>query len=209
MDSELINAIVSALWFLFVVIIMIIFYKPIRYDLLPKLTGFKAMGVEFSFVRDSINAAIKFGKKHEKWKVKVPKKDKEQVMKRAQNHLELFRNTKILWVDDHPEHNVNERRMFDQLNAKIDISRTTNEALEILKKEKYEIVISDIARDNESKTGLDFLKQFRIENKTTPVIFYVGEFNPELGVPGFAFGIAKRPDELVHLVLDVLERKKY
>ena len=43
---ELINAIVSIFWHLFVVIILIIFYKPIRYELLPKLSGFKAMGDE-------------------------------------------------------------------------------------------------------------------------------------------------------------------
>ena len=47
------------------------------------------------------------------------------------------------------------------------------------------------------------------ENKTTPVIFYVGVFEPERGVPGQAFGITNRPDELLHLTLDALERFKY
>jgi hypothetical protein len=40
------------------------------------------------------------------------------------------------------------------------------------------------------------------------VIFYVGEFDPGRGLPPFAFGLTNRPDELLHLILDVLARRK-
>ena len=65
-----------------------------------------------------------------------------------------------------------------------------------------------MARGDEATAGLKFLEQFRKEDKTTPVIFYVGVFAPEKGVPVQAFGITNRPDELLHLILDALERKK-
>ena len=53
------------------------------------------------------------------------------------------------------------------------------------------------------------MNKFREDDDPTPVIFYIGIFDPKLGIPGGAFGITNRPDELLHLVLDALERKKY
>jgi hypothetical protein len=63
-------------------------------------------------------------------------------------------------------------------------------------------------RDNDSTAGLTFLQKFRKIDKTTPVIFYVGVFDPGKGVPPEAFGITNRPDELLHLTIDALERIK-
>ncbi|MFQ6114776.1 MAG: hypothetical protein ACE5NG_11970, partial [bacterium] len=77
------------------------------------------------------------------------------------------------------------------------------------KQGNYDLIISDIARGNDKTAGLDFLKQLRNNKNTTPVIFYIGEINPKFGVPAQAFGITNRPDELLHLALDALERKKY
>ena len=42
----------------------------------------------------------------------------------------------------------------------------------------------------------------------TPVIFYVGEVDERRGPPPGSAGITNRPDELLHLVLDVLERRR-
>jgi hypothetical protein len=38
------------------------------------------------------------------------------------------------------------------------------------------------------------------------VIFYLWDYKPELGTPAGAFGITKRPDKLLHLVIDALAR---
>jgi hypothetical protein len=40
------------------------------------------------------------------------------------------------------------------------------------------------------------------------VIFYVGSSDPESEPPSGAFGITADPSELLHLVLDVLERSR-
>ncbi|HSE82988.1 MAG TPA: hypothetical protein VLB01_00400 [Thermodesulfobacteriota bacterium] len=79
----------------------------------------------------------------------------------------------------------------------------------MLKGGRYDVVISDMARGDNTTAGLEFLNELRKEDKTTPVIFYVGVFNLEKGIPPQAFGITNRPDELLHLTLDALERKKY
>jgi hypothetical protein len=52
------------------------------------------------------------------------------------------------------------------------------------------------------------LEEFQRQKIHCLVIFYVGEPDPKKGTPVYAFGLTNRPDELVHLVLDILERKK-
>jgi hypothetical protein len=52
--------------------------------------------------------------------------------------------------------------------------------------------------------GKAFLPKVRQAPLSPPLIFYVGQ---ERDVPAGAFGLTIRPDELLNLVLDVLERK--
>jgi len=229
---ELIKLIPSLLWILLIVVILILFYRPVRYVLFPRLSGIKAMGVEFSFLKDSMDAALAKAREHDdtmekqivgpkkrgklelaekspQWKVVVPPEDKQLVINRSLQHKEILSGAQILWVDDHPENNLNERRMFEQLNVELDIAKSTEEAIKMLKHAKYDLILSDMNRDDEPSAGLDFLKKFRTADEKTPVIFYIGVFDPEKGVPPKSFGITNRPDELLHLVLDALERKKY
>ena len=208
MTIELVKLIPSILWFFLVVVLLKLFYRPIRDDLLPNLTSLKAGGVELSFVKDSIDAALKLAEKSPQWKVEVSSEDKERALRRAKKHLRVFRDARFLWVDDNPDNNVNELVMFGQLKVSTQTAQNTEEALEMLKGGSYDLVISDMKRDNDNTAGLKFLKQFRKVDETTPVIFYLGDFDPKKGVPAQAFGITKRPDELLHLTLDALERKK-
>lgn len=206
---ELIKLIPSILWLLFVVIILILFYRPIRNDLLPNLSAFKAGGIELSFVKESMNAALELAEKSPQWKVHVSSEERERVLRRAKQHLKIFEDTQILWVDDHPENNLNERRMFCRLHADIDIAQNTEDALEMVKSGKYNLIISDMARNSDATAGLDFIKRFRMKDLMTPVIFYVGILDHSKGIPSMAFGITNRPDELLHLTIDALERQRY
>lgn len=207
LEVELVKVIPSILWFLLFITALAVFYRPLRYELLPNLTGFSAMGVQVSFIRDSMDAAIELAQKSPQWNVEVSSAEKDQVLRRARKHLSIFRDAQILWVDDHPENNLNERRMFRQLRVEVDIAKTTEEALGMLKGGNYDLVLSDISRDQDATAGLKFLSQLKQE-QPTPVIFYVGVADTEKGVPAQAFGITNRPDELLHLTLDALERKK-
>jgi CheY-like chemotaxis protein len=208
MALELLELALSVRWFLLVVVICVLFYRPVRDDLLPNVAGLRAGEVELSFARDSIDAALELAEKSPQWKVEVSSRDKGQVLRRAKKHLQIFRDAEVLWVDDHPENNFNEQVMFRQLRVRTQTAQSTEEALEILRNRQFDLVISDIARGDEATAGLRFLEQFRSENKTTPVIFYIGVLAPEKGVPAQAFGITNRPDELLHLTLDALERTK-
>jgi CheY-like chemotaxis protein len=98
--------------------------------------------------------------------------------------------------------------MFRQLKTEVDTAKSTDEALVMLSRGNYDLVLSDMSRNGDAVAGLTLLTHLR-EAKATPVIFYVGVFDPAKGVPAHAFGMTNRPDELLHLTLDAIERKKY
>jgi len=204
---DLTQLIPSALWFILVLVIVLVFYRPIRDELVPRLSGLNFMGVQFSFVEASINAAIELAKKSPQWQVAISPEETERAIARAKRNVSFFKSASFLWVDDHPENNLNERKMFRQLGAEIDTATSSNEALDMLSRGAYDIVISDMSRNGNATAGVEFLSELRKTNSTTPLIFYIGFIDPAQGTPARAFGITNRPDELLHLTLDVLERK--
>jgi DNA-binding NtrC family response regulator len=98
--------------------------------------------------------------------------------------------------------------MFSQLKAEVDIAKSSEEALKILSNGRYDLVFSDMVRGEEADAGIRFLEQFRKSDNTTSVVFYIDELDTDKGTPAKAFGITNRPDELLHLALDALERIK-
>jgi CheY-like chemotaxis protein len=99
--------------------------------------------------------------------------------------------------------------MLHQLRSDVETAKSTGEALALIEEKKdFDIVLSDLKRGEDAGAGLAMLATLRQSHPTLPVIFYVGEFDPARGVPPFAFGLTNRPDELLHLILDVLARRK-
>jgi CheY-like chemotaxis protein len=203
---ELIRLLPDLLWFCLALGLVAAFWQPIRNDLLPNLANLKAGGMELSFVREAMDRAIELAEKSPKWQVDVPQGSKEQVLRRARRHLSLLSASAVLWVDDDHSNNRNEVHMLRQLKVEVETVSTTAQALALLGRDKFDIVLSDIARGGDARAGLAMLPLLKERHQSLPVIFYVGELRSEFGVPGGAFGITNRPDELLHLILDALER---
>lgn len=206
--TELAKNAPSFLWWILVLVVVLLFYKRIRDDLLPNLSGFKAAGVELSFLKKTVTSAIELAEKSPKWPVTIPEKDKQIVLERVKNHAELLQGTKILWIDDAPDNNRNETKMFIRLGVDLEFAQNTQQALAALREQEYDLILSDMAREDEAQAGIKFLQAYAAEKQRLAVIFYIGVFKPERGIPPGAFGITNRPDEMLHLVLDALERRK-
>lgn len=206
--QEVVKILPSLVWAFFAFIVLYFFYQPIRDELLPKLASFEAGGVKMSFARESMNAAVELAQKSKKWPVVVPEADRERVLRRAQRCVRVLTGAQALWVDDCPDNNINEIRMFRQLKVAIDVATTTEATLEMVKATEYDFVLSDMARGNQNDAGLDFLHKLRRVGNTLPVIFYIGTVDPAKGIPQQAFGLTNRPDELLHLTIDALERTR-
>jgi CheY-like chemotaxis protein len=114
---------------------------------------------------------------------------------------------KVLWIDDRPENNVWERELFASLGVTCSTAETTRTAVAMLKGEEFHAIISDVARDEDPVDGLQAVGLLRAASPAVPIIFYVGGLDSADPPPGTQ-GITDEPGELLHLLLDQLERHR-
>ena len=118
----------------------------------------------------------------------------------------VLRGRRVLWVDDCPENNFYERIALSQLGLAVDLAISTTEGLRAAEYLTPDVIISDMERAGQQDAGMELLGALRQRGLSTPVLFYIRQVDPSLGTPRGAFAITERPDELLHCVLDVLER---
>lgn len=85
----------------------------------------------------------------------------------------------ILWVDDRPDNNINERKTLELIGFKFDLALSTKEALELMAKKDYVAIISDMGRVEGPKEGYVLLNEVRKTNKTIPYFIYASSNLPE------------------------------
>jgi len=132
-----------------------------------------------------------------------------QVMRRAKLVSSAIRGAQILWVDDNPGNNIYERMALKSMNMTVDLAISTTEALQIFTMNQYNVVISDMGRQEEKFAGLALLQAMRSRGINTQVIFYTSQYIHEnINIPKEAFAITSRADHLLHYVMDILERTR-
>jgi CheY-like chemotaxis protein len=125
------------------------------------------------------------------------------VIRRATLVESALNGARILWVDDHPEWNILERRSFESLGMSVLPVESTRSAVASLRSETFDVIVSDITREERTSEGVEVLSALR-EVSSAPVIYYVGTVKGS--APVGAFGIASDPVALLHLCMDALER---
>ena len=129
------------------------------------------------------------------------------VLRRALVVQPALKDARILWVDDDPAGSILEQNALNALGVRITTVETTQSALAYLRRETYDLILSDVDREGSASHGLDMLPAMRERAPGVPVIFYILNLT-DRGVPAGAFGITNRPDELLHLCMDALERRR-
>lgn len=129
-------------------------------------------------------------------------------LRRAKLVAAALKSAALLWVDDRPANNEWEVATFKALGIEVTQAIGTEEALTCLKAQRFDVILSDIARGNSNSEGIKTLASIAEYTPGVPVVFYVGSIDLERGVPRGAFGLTNRPDELLHLVMDALERRR-
>jgi hypothetical protein len=115
---------------------------------------------------------------------------------------------KALWLDDSGiVMQCSEKRLIEAIGVELHICPDPDLAHQFLGNTLYDFIISDMKRGDDHKAGLNFLENLVTQGKWIPTIFYITQYNAAKGVPPYAFGITNRPNELLHLVMDVIERK--
>jgi CheY-like chemotaxis protein len=115
----------------------------------------------------------------------------------------------VLWVDDRPENNVRERRSLAALGMNFVISTSTDDALSVMKGQRFDVVISDMGRPPDSQAGYTLLDRLRASGDLTPFVIYASSSHPDHVAEARrrgALGCTSRPDELFDCVLSALDR---
>jgi hypothetical protein len=128
-----------------------------------------------------------------------------RVGRRLAAAADLLSGARFLWVDDTPSNNAREMDTLRGLNAMIDLAGSTADAQARLQSGVYDVVLSDMARDNDREAGLKLVPVVANAAGEPELIFYVGQ---PRSVPHGAFGLTTRPDELFHLIVDALSRRR-
>ena len=87
-------------------------------------------------------------------------------------------NRRVLWVDDIATNNSSERRALEVLGITVQDARSTQEALEALKDDRFALVITDLGRQEDGQrrdeAGLELIRAIREEGWKIPVYIYAG-----------------------------------
>ncbi|GER80029.1 MAG: response regulator [Anaerolineales bacterium] len=113
----------------------------------------------------------------------------------------------ILWVDDRPDNNTYERRAFESVGIQFTLALSTNEALELLKRNKYAAIISDMGRREGNREGYVLLDTVRQQGNQTPYFIYAGSNLPEHKhetIEHGGQGTTNNPQELFPMVMKAI-----
>lgn len=203
MDStilvEIIKILPSLVWALIVIGLIIIFYGPIREELIPRMTGIKALGFEATFIKKELERIAET-------EPAGTEESRDQVARRAQRIKKVIEGGRILLVNDFPDSMRQVISILKSLGLSVEISTSTSQALSQMTTNAYDVIISDMKRGDVVDEGLRFLNETIKRGIIRPTIFTVGHYEPDRGVPPLAFGITNRVDELLNLIFDALER---
>ena len=136
----------------------------------------------------------------------ITEAQKTTILQRMANVKERNLTLRALWIDDNPPCVLSEQRLLTALNVQIDSAFSSENAALMIKNATYDLIVY-LNRNGNVHEGYEFIKELVEQNIRIPTIFYITKLNEEKGVPPYAFGITNRPTELLHLVMDIIERK--
>jgi len=114
----------------------------------------------------------------------------------------------VLWVDDRPMDTTYERQALEATGIQFTLSRSTEDALERLGRKSYDLIVSDMARQNDRYAGYTLLEKVKAMQIPTPFIIYASGKKPEYIAEARkrgAFGDTNEPQELFELVVKALK----
>jgi CheY-like chemotaxis protein len=92
---------------------------------------------------------------------------------RAERHsVESGHRKIVLWIDDHPENNDTPAEILRSNGVEITFALSTDEALKVLDKQPFDLIISDMGRGQNPSAGLDLLRAIRQRGIPTPAIIF-------------------------------------
>lgn len=180
--STLVTLVTAFVWPAALVACLLIFRGPLGnfLDNLSEL-NLKAAGVEASAKRGQVAAAavaaaeaIRDREPGAEGAGTQPDVDHIVDVLPGRRALRKIDGSRVLWVDDHPQNNRYERRALEALGVRIDLSTSTDSALEMAAEAPYQAIISDMSRPPDNRAGYTLLDALRRQHMDVPVVLYTG-----------------------------------
>jgi CheY-like chemotaxis protein len=205
----------TIIWAAVLITFLVLFRAP-----LTKLIGglaefsFKAnsSGVEASFRRQQAEAAASLAAASASRPSDDTPPDAKAIAETVERSVprseaKRFSRATVLWVDDRPDNNTYERRAFEAIGFHFTLAKSTEEALNILKHQKFSAIISDMGRPPDPQAGYTLLDAIRQSGDTTPFVIYAGSNAPQhkrMALERAAQGSTNNPQELFSLVTSAI-----
>jgi CheY-like chemotaxis protein len=183
--ADLIRAVAAVLWvgLAFAAILVLRSVIRARGGSLTRL-GLGPSGVTMEFAEAKLDEAVR-GSSAEDQRA-VGQAARRSVLDRLQRNSELLGRARILWADDHPEYNAAIVDLLRRFGASVETPRSNEHALALMQASRYDVVISDVARDAEGpgsdRKGLE-LAEAVYGRWGIRVLLFTARFNPAT-VPG-------------------------
>jgi len=213
--STLITLITAFIWPAALVVCLLIFRRPLG-NFLENLSelNLKAAGVEASAKRGQVAAAAVAAAEASRDREPgvegggtQPDVDGIVDVLPGPRALRKIDGSRVLWVDDHPQNNRYERQALEALGIRIDLSTSTDSALEMAREAAYQLIISDMARPPDNRAGYTLLDALRRQRADVPVVLYTGTAKATDVAQARARGAADQtasPRELIAIVTKIL-----
>lgn len=224
--SDLIQALAALLWALAGVAAIIAATRALKDRSLTELTV-GPTGLSFKRAELKLQESVREAKRA--GGATVSPDDQRKIIQRLNRNKDLLACARVLWVDDHPEYNVSVVQLLEGFGTEVDLARTNAEAFEALGAGTYDVIITDVGRDDEGEgsdlKGIELAEGARSFAPHGVIVFTL-RFDPAnhrhgrpprdatseerlalvRRVQDSVFGTATRVDELLHLVVDLLSR---
>ena len=125
----------------------------------------------------------------------------------TQAQIAQIANGRILWVDDQPGNNVNERQALEAFGVRFVLASSTERALAEAAVDRFDVIVSDMARGADQRAGYTLLDALQARGTRTPYIIYASSRLPEHVAEARAhgaYGCTNRATELFDLVISAI-----
>ena len=198
-------------WPALVLFLVIRFRAPLS-DFFSHLGEFslKAPGLEATARRQQVQAAAALGAAVAKQTGEAPgaanPSDVADAIPDTRTQRRL-QGRMVLWVDDRPDNNRYERQALEALGVRFALSTSTDDALNQLRHQSFDLIISDMSRPPDSRAGYTLLDKLRREGNRTPFVIYAGSGASDIVLEASRRGAVSStdsPQELIRTVTHTL-----
>lgn len=123
--------------------------------------------------------------------------------------VKAVRRARVLWVDDHPDYNIDEHLMLRDLGMYITATTSTMAAKRYLEAGSFDLLITDLTRGWDRKAGLTLIEELRAADNHIPAVIYTMDPGDRVARAD-ALGVATvtTPSALLTAVLKVVSEDR-